>query len=752
MENKDSILTVTINSLLPAPQVIERLNGEMVLNSESVIYFNDNNNETISAVSRFLDVFEERYNLRIPLKPQKGLKDFQIRIKKKNRLSLDLIIPDAELKMKGDEAYEVIVHSNSININANSSKGIRWALMTLIQLGYQKNQSQLKIPAVKILDWPHYAWRGYMLDTGRAPYSIEQIKRTIRICSAFKLNFLMLREGDDELNAFKYDNLKLGHDNPFALNIKELSEIIIYGEEHGVVVFPEIESLGHAAAKRLHYPDLIEGDMYTDYWPGFAHMRKANLKVGDPGTYKLLESIYKELFPLLKVPMVHLGLDEVRLPKEKQAEHLKELLPIVDRTGKKHGHEMQMIVWSDAPPTPPEYHDRVIRCLWVYDDSVSLDNQYAQIQGIDMLTQPDCRQKVFISGGSGTVHQPYSKGSYLGAFRNLSSWTMLGRNYSNFIGILAVQWGTNIIDEWFPNFLMAAEFSWNVPDKTPDYALTMDRIVMNLQKLDDFVNPDPSAVDRPAWDGIWLNGKNWDEDIMTGQKAAPVIEIFPQGEFFFNESSQIELKSNYPQAKIYYTLDGSEPNQQSNFYYGKFQVNHTTTIRAKAFVAGRPPSYTATRIFASLDFQDPFGLDSLSPGIRYNFYKTNTYSVLNLVNEQITASDLTDKITIVERAEDEEKFGLIYMGYIEIQKKGIYTFHLLSNDGSKLYINNMELIDNDGRHGAVEKYGKIALKTGHYPIKVEYFQNGGGKDLTLYWSAEWFEKQEIPAQVLFHAL
>ncbi len=204
----------------------------------------------------------------------------------------------------------------------------------------------------RILDWPHYRWRGYMLDTGRAPYSIEQIKRTIRICSTFKLNFLMLREGDDELNAFRFNNLKLGHNNPFALTIDDLSELIKYGEEHGIVVFPEIESLGHAAAKRIHYPDLVEGDMYADYWPGFFHLRKANLKVGNPGTYQLLASIYEELFPLLKVPIVHLGLDEVRLSKEEQADHLEKLLPLVDETGNKFGHEMEMIVWSDAPPTP----------------------------------------------------------------------------------------------------------------------------------------------------------------------------------------------------------------------------------------------------------------------------------------------------------------------------------------------------------------------------------------------------------------
>lgn len=39
---------------------------------------------------------------------------------------------------------------------------------------------------------------------------------------------------------------------------------------------------------------------------------------------------------------------------------------------------------------------------------------------------------------------------------------------------------------------------------------------------------------------------------------------------------------------------------------------------------------------------------------------------------------------------------------------------------SKLYINDEELIDNDGGHTVIEKSGKIALKAGEYPILIKY--------------------------------
>jgi len=72
------------------------------------------------------------------------------------------------------------------------------------------------------------------------------------------------------------------------------------------------------------------------------------------------------------------------------------------------------------------------------------------------------------------------------------------------------------------------------------------------------------------------------------------------------------------------------------------------------------------------------------------------------------------------------------------------------NDGSKLYINGKEVINNDGGHPAIEKSGTIALKTGEYPFVLKYFQMGGGKKLRVSWQGPGFEKQEIDAKVLFH--
>lgn len=69
-----------------------------------------------------------------------------------------------------------------------------------------------------------------------------------------------------------------------------------------------------------------------------------------------------------------------------------------------------------------------------------------------------------------------------------------------------------------------------------------------------------------------------------------------------------------------------------------------------------------------------------------------------------------------------EWFAILYKGKIYIPKSGNYTFSLLSDDGSKLIIDNKVIIDNDGVHPPTEKIGTVYLKKGIHEIEVPYFQ------------------------------
>ena len=67
-----------------------------------------------------------------------------------------------------------------------------------------------------------------------------------------------------------------------------------------------------------------------------------------------------------------------------------------------------------------------------------------------------------------------------------------------------------------------------------------------------------------------------------------------------------------------------------------------------------------------------------------------------------------------------------------------------------LYIDDEEIVNNDGDHGNVEKSGKAALKKGFHKIKVVYFDSGGGNSLRVSMQKEGGTKMEISKELLFH--
>lgn len=79
-----------------------------------------------------------------------------------------------------------------------------------------------------------------------------------------------------------------------------------------------------------------------------------------------------------------------------------------------------------------------------------------------------------------------------------------------------------------------------------------------------------------------------------------------------------------------------------------------------------------------------------------------------------------------------DSVGVSYQGYINIPKTGNWKFYTSSDDGSRLYIDNNEVVANDGLHGNVEQSGTIDnLSAGWHTIKVNYFEKGGGQALSV---------------------
>jgi hypothetical protein len=102
--------------------------------------------------------------------------------------------------------------------------------------------------------------------------------------------------------------------------------------------------------------------------------------------------------------------------------------------------------------------------------------------------------------------------------------------------------------------------------------------------------------------------------------------------------------------------------------------------------------------------------------------------VLDIPTRSFTAGfpDVTDRF---------EWFAIRYTGKFEISREGEYNFRLVSDDGSRLFIDGEQIIDNDGIHPTQSVSGMVYLSSGQHMIEVDYFQ--GPREeiaLQLFWT------------------
>lgn len=217
----------------------------------------------------------------------------------------------------------------------------------------------------------------------------------------------------------------------------------------------------------------------------------------------------------------------------------------------------------------------------------------------------------------------------------------------------------------------------------------------------------------------------------------------------FLEHIDVNLGSATAGARIYYTLDGSEPTENSQLYKGTLSIDKTTTIKARAFKEGYLPS----RIFsieATKAVLKPAVARTVSEnGTAYTYFEGYYQSVNDLMKNK-PVSKGTMKEPSIKEAPQADHFGYIFEGLINVPEDGVYTFATKSDDGSVLYIGDTKVVDNDGSHAAISASGKIALKKGLHPYRLLYFEDYEGEDLNWEWMIPSAKQMEpIPANLLF---
>jgi len=125
-----------------------------------------------------------------------------------------------------------------------------------------------------------------------------------------------------------------------------------------------------------------------------------------------------------------------------------------------------------------------------------------------------------------------------------------------------------------------------------------------------------------------------------------------------------------------------------------------------------------------------------------NFDQLPDFSLLSPV-ESGESSVISQNVTTLDN-----NFALVFNSVIVVDVAGNYSFSTTSDDGSKLFIDDVVIVDNDGTHGAETVTGSILLEPGEYELRVEYFEATGGQVLAVAFAFEDEEEQAIPANGL----
>jgi hexosaminidase len=264
-----------------------------------------------------------------------------------------------------DEAYELRVTANSIEISASSKNGAFYGIQSLKMMmppnSWAKKQSEITIPCAEVKDAPRFGYRSFMLDVARNFQTKAQIIKVLDLLALYKINTLHFHLNDDEGWRLEIPSLPelttVGSTRAHTLNDQkslhpsygsgalpntfpgsgfyskaDFIEILKYATARHIKVIPEIETPGHAraaikamdaryekykntdlaAAKQYLLRDTLDQSVYKSV-QGF---NDNVMNIAMPSTYTFIEKVVdevKEMYTLANAPLktIHIGGDEV---------------------------------------------------------------------------------------------------------------------------------------------------------------------------------------------------------------------------------------------------------------------------------------------------------------------------------------------------------------------------------------------------------------------------------------------------------
>lgn len=742
--------------IIPAPQNVVVKSGYFKLTAQTALQYETSDDRKIAELFKAL------------VKEKEG---FDLVVAKNFIEAPESIISFSSVNPSGlmPEAYALEVNDSHIHLSGDS-RGVFYAMQSLTQL-YLNGLENHKIQQCKITDQPRYGYRGLHLDVCRHFFPVSFIKKYIDLMAMYKLNNFHWHLTDYQgwrIEIKKYPKLtEIGgyraqtvvgnyHDrmpqwfdgNKYGgyYTQEEIKEVVAYADSKFINVIPEIEMPGHAMAALASYPELGCGDNPGPYktaekWGVFPDIFCA----GKDHTFDFVEDVLTEVIALFPSKYIHIGGDEApktiwktcancqkRIKKEKlkdedglQSYFIQRVEKFVNSKGR------SIIGWDE-----------------ILEGGLAPNATLMSWRGVEGgISAAKQKHDVIMS--------PSTNGVYLDHTQGLSSFepVTIGGD-----GRIAKIYAYNPI----PNTL------------APDLQKYIKGVQANLwteyvtttAHAEYMLLPRLFALSEIAWSSLERkNFKDFNEvrvpvhlswlDATSTLYRVPEVIGAKDTTINVTDSYTFNYSPSVKGASIYYTIDGYQPNETTKLYTSPFTVNVAKgEYRPVKSIVITPTGKRSVVTTTFLRNKEVLPADSLanktSGGLKY-FYVPGKFKNTNEIDTLLaTKKGIVSQIAINKIAGKAREYGLVFTGYINVNENATFEFSLYSDDGSRLYIDNELIIDNDGKHARYEKSAGIALQAGLHKIRVSYFDDGPGSTLQVSVKGTDGVKLEIPAVMLYN--
>ncbi|MEQ8217914.1 MAG: family 20 glycosylhydrolase [Arenibacter sp.] len=615
-----------------------------------------------------------------------------------------------------DEGYNLKVTENQVIINANGQNGFLYGLETIRQLLPVAIESksvvhniEWDIPNVEIEDSPRFKWRGFMLDVSRHFFDKDYVLATIDQLALLKMNTLHLHLVDDQgwrIEIKKYPKLtevggfRVGQeDKPWNARPtaelgtnatyggfytqEDIKEIVAYASSRGVTVVPEIEMPAHVMSAIAAYPELSCFQKPIMVPSGGVWPITEIYCPGKDTTFEFLENVLLEVMELFPSQYIHVGGDEATKTNWKTCPDCKKRIQV---EGLENVEELQsyfiqrmerflsskgriLLGWDEilegglAPGATVMSWRGVKGGLEASEaghDVVMTPNSHCYFD----YYQGDQDAEPLAWGGNLPLSKVYQFDPVVGGMSEEQAKHVLGGQ-------------ANLWTEYVPSKAQAEYMTY------PRLAALAEAVWSSKgnRNWDDFSNRVGSLFQRYGIMGVNYAKSAFQVTTETSINTETGI-------------ISIALKSEFPQADIRFSLDGSDITSSSETYSAPLDIDRTTKIKAQVFNDGEPVGALFEK---TIQYHKAVGKPVTYLNNYHDSYKgAEDLGMVNVVRGSKNFHDgqwqgwLGDDMELVIDLESPTEIEKISVGTLENQGSGIYfpvQVEVFLSDDGKSYRN-----------------------------------------------------------------